>query len=111
MFPATLNLCSGVIRKLKQFFCQLLSEFLYHTYARSLNKIQQKTRQKGYLQVQNLDGVFEIDCTAIKSGACLLIDDIIDSVWTVTIIGYLLLQNSVKAVYPYALALNSQKED
>ncbi len=75
------------------------------------NKMQQKTRKNGYLQVQNLDGVFEIDYRLLKSGACLLIDDMIDSKWTVTIIGYLLLQNSVKAVYPYALALNSQKEE
>jgi len=41
----------------------------------------------------------------------LLIDDIVDSKWTITVCGYRLMEQGCKEVYPFALADSSQKED
>jgi len=53
-------------------------------------------------QAKNLDGVFSIEGS--YDGPVLLIDDIIDSGWTVTVISALLKRAGVSHVYPVALA-------
>ena len=68
---------------------------------------QQKEMENEHQQMKNLDGVFKItdEC---PGGRCLLIDDVIGSGWTFTVVAGLLRQKSCTAVYPLALALNSQ---
>lgn len=51
----------------------------------------------------NLDGVFEI-CGILKDEPVLLVDDVVDSRWTLTIVGLLLKRAGAGAVYPVALA-------
>ena len=61
----------------------------------------QKTMENAAQQVRNLWGAFEVDGT-VPSGPVLLIDDIVDSRWTLTVLGHLLKQAGVPAVHPFA---------
>lgn len=67
---------------------------------------QQKFQQNRFHQCRNLDGVFAVDQN-LPEGAVLLIDDVIDSGWTVTVAGALLRSAGCPAVYPVALATTS----
>ncbi|MCD6361697.1 MAG: ATP-dependent DNA helicase RecG, partial [Armatimonadetes bacterium] len=67
----------------------------------------QKEMQNSFQQARNLDGVFEVDDTKIPVGPVLLLDDMVDSRWTFTVIAALLRQAGCPAVFPLALALNS----
>ena len=66
----------------------------------------QKTQQNRFHQCQNLDGVFQIEGTVPK-GPALLLDDIVDSGWTLTVIAALLRQAGSGPVWPVALATAS----
>lgn len=68
----------------------------------------QKTQQNSFHQCHNLDGVFAIH-QSVPNGAVLLIDDIVDSSWTLTVIGALLRQAGSGVVFPVALASTSVK--
>jgi ATP-dependent DNA helicase RecQ len=63
----------------------------------------QKAMQNSAYQGENVSGAFEID-GLIPSGAVFLIDDLVDSRWTLTEIGRLLFQKGCAGVYPVALA-------
>jgi len=66
----------------------------------------QKSQQNSFHQCHNLDGVFTI--TKLHEGRpVLLIDDIIDSGWTLTVIAALLLKAGSGPVFPAALASTS----
>ena len=62
----------------------------------------QKYQQNRFHQCRNLDGVFEIT-ENLKDSPVLLVDDVIDSGWTVTVLAALLLKSGSGAVYPLAL--------
>lgn len=66
----------------------------------------QKGQQNRFHQCRNLDGVFTIN-QPVSSGAVLLIDDIVDSGWTLTVLAALLQQAGSGAVFPVALASSS----
>ena len=63
----------------------------------------QKAQENRFHQCRNLDGAFEID-GPVPSGPVLLVDDVVDSGWTLTIIAALLLQAGSGSVWPLALA-------
>lgn len=63
----------------------------------------QKLQRNGFHQCQNLDGVFEI-VSAVPNGPVLLLDDMIDSGWTLTVIAVLLRKAGSGPVYPTALS-------
>lgn len=63
----------------------------------------QKGQQNRFHQCRNLDGVFSIN-EPVPSGAVLLIDDIVDSGWTLTVLAALLKQAGSGDVFPVALA-------
>lgn len=65
---------------------------------------QQKTMQNNWHQVKNLDGAFEVVEERLHEGPCLLVDDMVDSRWSLTICGVLLREAGVDTVYPFALA-------
>lgn len=69
----------------------------------------QKTMRNSAQQASNVDGVFAILPGTCQNGPVFLIDDMIDSGWTVTVAGYLLKQNGSGPVYPLALALTSNR--
>jgi ATP-dependent DNA helicase RecQ len=66
----------------------------------------QKLQQNRFHQCANLDGVFEVKA-AVLDGPVLLLDDIVDSVWTMTIVAALLKRSGVGVVWPVALATTS----
>jgi ATP-dependent DNA helicase RecQ len=72
---------------------------------------QQKCMENSYHQVRNLDGAFIINLDLQDYQPCLLVDDMIDSGWTFTVVSALLRQRGCAKVYPMALALNSPRMD
>lgn len=69
----------------------------------------QKGQQNRFYQCRNLDGAFEV--TKLYQGQpVLLVDDIVDSGWTLTVIAALLQQAGSGVVYPVALASSSVKD-
>ena len=66
----------------------------------------QKIQQNRFYQCPNLDGVFEID-RSIPKGPVLLIDDVVNSAWTLTIIAVLLRKYNSGPVWPCALATSN----
>ena len=67
----------------------------------------QKMQQNSFHQARNLDGVFSVSRNIPKTPV-LLVDDIIDSGWTMTVLAVLLRQAGSSAVYPVALASTSK---
>ena len=55
----------------------------------------------------NLDGAFSVDRGTVPEGPVFLIDDMVDSRWTFSVIAALLRQAGCPAVFPLALAMNS----
>ena len=92
-------------------FAQKLAEGLGLPFKPAVIKVRQNRPQKemnnSYQQAQNLDGVFEINVDLIDSGAVFLVDDMVDSGWTFTVIAALLRRAGSGQVFPIALALNS----
>ncbi|MGB4599980.1 MAG: helicase-related protein [Trichlorobacter sp.] len=67
---------------------------------------QQKFQQNRYHQCRNLDGVFSV-IPGISNGPVLLVDDMVDSAWTMTVIAALLRRAGSGIVWPVALASTS----
>jgi ATP-dependent DNA helicase RecQ len=63
---------------------------------------EQKSMRNSIHQQKNLDGSFEL--SEIKNSPVILIDDIVDSKWTLTIIGALLRDKGCSDVYPIAIS-------
>jgi ATP-dependent DNA helicase RecQ len=70
---------------------------------------QQKGQQNRFHQCRNLDGAFAVN-QDIPTTPVLLVDDIVDSGWTLTVISALLQQAGSGVVYPVALASSSVKD-
>jgi len=66
----------------------------------------QKMQQNRFHQCRNLDGVFAV-ANPLPVGPALLVDDIVDSGWTLTVASALLRQAGCAAVWPVALATTS----
>lgn len=66
----------------------------------------QKGQQNRFHQCQNLDGVFAIEGD-VPAGAVLLLDDVVDSGWTLTVIAALLKRAGSGPVWPLALTTSS----
>lgn len=67
----------------------------------------QKEMNNSYQQAHNLDGAFAIDTWEGIKGTVFLVDDMVDSRWTFTVIAALLRQRGSGSVFPLALSLNS----
>ncbi len=69
----------------------------------------QKVQQNRFHQCRNLDGAFEVS-QRYPGQPVLLVDDVVDSGWTLTDIAALLQQAGSGPVYPVALASSSVKD-
>ena len=91
-------------------FARKLAAMLQIPFWEGVTKVKdnppQKEQQNRYHQCRNLDGVFEIQGD-VPGGPVLLVDDIVDSGWTLTIVSALLLHSGSGTVYPIALASTS----
>ena len=63
----------------------------------------QKEQENRFHQCSNLDGVFQVD-GPLPAGPVLLVDDVVDSSWTLTVVSLLLKQFQRDCVWPLALA-------
>jgi ATP-dependent DNA helicase RecQ len=91
-------------------FSHRVADLLDLPYVASMERLSkrppQKTRQNGCQQARNVVGAFEVVTT--EPGPVLLIDDMVDSRWTMTIAGHLLRKAGSGPVYPVALADTSR---
>ena len=69
----------------------------------------QKQMENRFHQCHNLDGAFTIEPDAGTHSPVLLVDDVVDSGWTLTLAAALLRQAGTAAVYPFALATTAAK--
>ena len=92
-------------------FAQKLAVRLNLPFQPVIQKIRQTRPQKemnnSYQQAHNLDGAFAIDTWEGIKGTVFLVDDMVDSRWTFTVIAALLRQAGSGSVFPLALSLNS----
>lgn len=99
--------------KLVANFASRLAAALHIKYAPIIKKVKtnepQKTMENSFQQARNLDGVFKVEVEEKDYSSCLLIDDMVDSGWTFTVVSALLRKKGCQAVYPLALALNSKR--
>jgi ATP-dependent DNA helicase RecQ len=70
----------------------------------------QKTRANSFQQAQNLDGAFVVDAAGVRIEPVLLVDDMVDSRWTFTVLALLLRHAGSGPVYPFALADTSSAD-
>ena len=71
--------------------------------ARARASRPQRDMQNSIQQLRNVDGAFALDGT-MPPGPVLLVDDLVDSRWTLTVVGELLLAAGAAAVHPFVLA-------
>ena len=68
-------------------------------------KVQEQSKlENSRQQYLNVQGAFAVDREACLPGPVLLIDDTVDSKWTMTEVGRQLRKSGVVAVVPFALA-------
>jgi ATP-dependent DNA helicase RecQ len=88
-------------------FAERLAEALGLPFLPIINKIRdndpQKQQKNRFRQCQNLDGAFGVE-GSVPNSAVLLVDDIADSRWTMTVVAAILRQAGSGAVLPFALA-------
>ncbi len=65
---------------------------------------EQKQMANSTMQARNVYGTLEVMGTPMPTGPVLLVDDIVDSRWTLTMAGWLLRSHGSGIVHPFALA-------
>lgn len=89
-------------------FASRLAAVLGIPYVQCIRKTRttapQKEMKNPYRQAKNLAGAFEVQGEHLQEGSVLLVDDMVDSRWTFTIIGAELRFSGCEMVYPFALA-------
>lgn len=68
------------------------------------NRPEQKTMANSTQQARNVDGSMGIDSRCVAPGSVLLVDDMADSRWTLTVCTWLLRSNGSGEVWPMVLA-------
>lgn len=69
----------------------------------------QKEMQNSYQQACNLDGVFYVDGSKTLNKPVFLVDDMVDSRWTFTVLAALLRRAGSGEVFPLALSMTTSK--
>ena len=67
----------------------------------------QKTRQNTFQQARNLENAFTVEKRSVRPKPVLLVDDMVDSRWTLTILAWKLRKAGAGPVFPFALADSS----
>jgi len=68
----------------------------------------QTSMENSYQQAHNLEDAFEIEPNEVRAGSVLLVDDVVDSRWTLTIFAAHLLAGGSGPVFPLALAMTAK---
>lgn len=72
---------------------------------------EQKTMANSVQQARNIDGSMDLAVDRLPPGPVLLVDDMVDSKWTMTVASYLLLKHGSGPVWPLALAQTGHETD
>lgn len=92
-------------------FARRLAEALCVPFHGVIEKVRdtepQKTMENGSHQCANLHDAFRIADGVVLRGNALLVDDVVDSAWTLTIATVLLRQSGAASVFPFALAMSA----
>jgi ATP-dependent DNA helicase RecQ len=99
----------GLVQSLAERLAQQLNLPFQAVIRKSVDRPPQKRMQNSTQQARNQDGSFELMGT-LPAGPVLLVDDMVDSRWTMTVAAWLLRSNGSGKVYPVALALTGPKE-
>jgi ATP-dependent DNA helicase RecQ len=67
--------------------------------------------QNSVLKLANARSKLTVDGSRVRPGPVLLIDDIVDSRWTMTVAGSLLREHGSGPVFPFALATAGTGDD
>ncbi len=91
-------------------FAQSLANKLGLPFVQCVKKVRytglQKDMNNSHQQAHNLDGAFEINNWEGMSGNVFLVDDVVDSRWTFTVVTALLRNSGSGQVFPLALAIH-----
>lgn len=71
---------------------------------------EQKEMQNSPMQERNVKGSFDVDVSEVQPGPVLLVDDVVDSKWTMTVAASQLREQGAGEVWPLALALAGSDE-
>lgn len=92
-------------------FAARLAHALGIPFVAAVSKLNETQRQRNmlnsYQQAHNLDGAFGVERNAVDGGPVLLVDDVVDSRWSLTVAGALLRAAGSGPVFPLALAYAS----
>lgn len=77
---------------------------------KAADRPEQKTMANSSQQARNVDGSLTINTATLPGGPVLLVDDMVDSRWTLTVAAYLLTARGGGPVYPLALASTGHAE-
>ena len=90
-------------------FAKRLAAEMRVPFHQSLSKTEDRAEQKSMAnsvqQARNVDGSLALSLDPLPSGPVLLVDDMVDSRWTLTVAAWLLRSNGSGVVWPLALAL------
>ena len=90
-------------------FAKRLAAEMGVPFHQSLSKTEDRAEQKSMAnsvqQARNVDGSLALSLDPLPSGPVLLVDDMVDSRWTLTVAAWLLRSNGSGVVWPLALAL------
>ena len=93
-------------------FAERLATKMGLPFHRSLSKVEDREEQKSMAnsvqQARNVDGSLAASLEPLPGGPVLLVDDMVDSRWTLTVAAWLLRSNGSGEVWPLALALAGQ---
>lgn len=78
--------------------------------AKTDDRPEQKTMENSAQQARNIDGSLELNGLAIPAGPVLLVDDMVDSGWTLTVSAWLLRTAGSGEVWPIALSQTGHEE-
>lgn len=89
-------------------FAQRLAESLnipfYDVLEKTDDRPEQKSMANSSQQARNVDGSFALKTSEVPDGPVFLVDDMVDSRWTITVATFLLRSNGSGEVFPLALA-------
>ena len=74
------------------------------------NRPEQKTMANSTQQARNIDGSLAVSVQALRAAPVLLVDDMVDSRWTLTVAAWLLRSHGSGEVFPLALALTGYEK-
>lgn len=100
--------------KIVEDFTKRLANELNITYVSILGKtkaLPQKNMENSSFQYQNAFESFFVKDKSNIPHNIILVDDIVDSKWTLTVCGYRLMEQGCSEVYPFVLADSSMQED